>query len=170
VKKGIVYQTYVYWTVHHCDSWIRDQLDVTRYYVLFHFFYAQHVSDINTSIIGCLLHGYHPNPATPKLQHTSKQGRCDLKLTTPEYISKVSPINQWNTLHTWEHVIYKQKIPGQHQQKQAYQPLFTIIYTNAKNLHLYRTHDQCGDTTEKSQAPDDGCINVRNMLSIEEVK
>ena len=33
-----------------------------------------------------------------------------------------------------------------------------------------RTHDQCGDTREKSQAPDDGCINVRNMLSIEEVK
>ena len=30
-----------------------------------------------------------------------------------------------------------------------------------------RTYDQCGDTTEKSQAPDDGCINVRNMLSIE---
>jgi len=26
------------------------------------------------------------------------------------------------------------------------------------------------DTTEKSQAPDDGCINIRNMLSIEEVK
>ena len=33
-----------------------------------------------------------------------------------------------------------------------------------------RTHDQCGDTIEKSQATDDGCINVRNMLSIEEVK
>ena len=33
-----------------------------------------------------------------------------------------------------------------------------------------RTHDQCGDTIDKSQAPDDGCINVRNMLSIEEVK
>ena len=32
------------------------------------------------------------------------------------------------------------------------------------------THDQCGDTIEKSQAPDDGCINVRNMLTIEEVK
>ena len=29
-----------------------------------------------------------------------------------------------------------------------------------------RTHNQCGDTIEKSQAPDDGCINVRNMLSI----
>ena len=33
-----------------------------------------------------------------------------------------------------------------------------------------RTHNQCGDTIEKSQAPDDGCINVRNMSSIEEVK
>jgi len=33
-----------------------------------------------------------------------------------------------------------------------------------------RTHNQCGDTTEKSQAPDDACINIRNMLSIEEVK
>jgi len=33
-----------------------------------------------------------------------------------------------------------------------------------------RTHAQCGDTIEKSQASDDGCINVRNMLSIEEVK
>jgi len=33
-----------------------------------------------------------------------------------------------------------------------------------------RTHNQCGDTIEKSQAPDDGYINVRNMLRIEEVK
>jgi len=31
-------------------------------------------------------------------------------------------------------------------------------------------HIECGDTIEKSQATDDGCINVRNMLSIEEVK
>ena len=33
-----------------------------------------------------------------------------------------------------------------------------------------RTHNQCGETTKKSQAPDDGYINVQNMLSIEEVK
>ena len=33
-----------------------------------------------------------------------------------------------------------------------------------------RTHDQCGYTIEKSQARDDGCIKVRNMLSIVEVK
>ena len=33
-----------------------------------------------------------------------------------------------------------------------------------------RTHDQCGDTIEKSQVPDDGRINVRNMLNIEKVQ
>ena len=32
-----------------------------------------------------------------------------------------------------------------------------------------RTHNQCGDTIEMSHAPDDGIINIRNMLSIEEV-
>jgi len=33
-----------------------------------------------------------------------------------------------------------------------------------------RTHNQCGEIIEKSQAPNDGCINVRNMLNTEEVK
>jgi len=33
-----------------------------------------------------------------------------------------------------------------------------------------KTYNQCGDTIEKSQASDDGCINVRNMLNIQEVK
>jgi len=32
------------------------------------------------------------------------------------------------------------------------------------------SHDQCGDTIEKSQARDDGCTNVRNMLGVEDVK
>ena len=41
-------------TITSLYSWrIRDQLDITSY-VLFHFFYAQHVSDINTSIIRSL--------------------------------------------------------------------------------------------------------------------
>jgi len=30
-------------------------------------------------------------------------------------------------------------------------------------------HTDTTDTIEKSQAPDDGCINIRNMLSLEEV-
>ena len=74
--------------------------------IVFHFLCAQHVSDINISIIRSLQlffslqHGYHPNPATPKLQHTSNQEQ----------------------------------------------------------------YDQCGDSTAQSQAPDDGYINVRNML------
>ena len=33
-----------------------------------------------------------------------------------------------------------------------------------------RTHDECGYSIEKTQAHDDGCINVRNTLSMEEVK
>jgi len=52
-----------------------------------------------------LPHGYHPNPATPKLQHTLKQEQM------------------------------------------------TNVVIQLK----------------KSQAPDEGCINVRNMLSIDEV-
>jgi len=51
----------VYWTVHYCDSWrIKDQLDVTV--ILFRFLCAEHVSDINISIIKSLrifLLNYH---------------------------------------------------------------------------------------------------------------
>jgi len=32
--------------------------------------------------------------------------------------------------------------------------------TNTPTHIETRTHHQCGDTIEKSQAPDDGCINV----------
>ena len=42
--------SYVYWTVHHLDSWIKgDQLDVTCFFISL--FNAQHVSDVNTSIL-----------------------------------------------------------------------------------------------------------------------
>ena len=44
--------SYVYWTVHHCDNWrIKDQLDVTYYFISFYFLCAKHVSDINISIV-----------------------------------------------------------------------------------------------------------------------
>ena len=47
-------ESYVYWTVHHLDSWIRgDQLDVTCFIIAL--FNAQHVSDVNTSILRSLL-------------------------------------------------------------------------------------------------------------------
>ena len=42
---------------------------------------------------------------------------------------------------------------------------------NETSTHIEtRTHNQCGDTIEKSQAPHDGCINFRNMFCIEEVE
>ena len=45
----------VYWTVHHCNSWrMKDQLDVTCYFISFHLLRAQHVSDINISIFRSL--------------------------------------------------------------------------------------------------------------------
>jgi len=46
-------KSYVYWTVHHLDSWIkRDQLDVTCFIISL--FTAQHVSDVNASILRSL--------------------------------------------------------------------------------------------------------------------
>jgi len=46
-------ESYVYWTVHHLDSWIkRDQLDVTCLFISL--FTAQHISDVNTSILWSL--------------------------------------------------------------------------------------------------------------------
>jgi len=55
---------------------------------------------------------------------------------------------------------------------------FIKFYFTSSMLNMFRTliqpssgaHNQCGDTIKKSQTPDDGCINVRNMLSIEAVK
>jgi len=45
--------TYIYLTVQHLDSWIkRDQLDVTCFIISL--FTAQHVSDVNTSILRSL--------------------------------------------------------------------------------------------------------------------
>jgi len=45
--------SYVYWTVHYLDNWIkRDQLDVI--YFIISLFNAQHVSDVNTSILRSL--------------------------------------------------------------------------------------------------------------------
>ena len=46
-------ESYVYWTVHHLDSWVkRDQLDVTCFIISL--FNAQHVSDVTTSILRSL--------------------------------------------------------------------------------------------------------------------
>jgi len=94
------------------------------------FFYAQHVSDINTSIIRSLRLLY-----------------CITTLV----VCSCSCVAGWSTASACN----TDTTPTSHTETPAH------IET--------RTHDQCGDTIEKLQAPDDGCINVRNMLSIEEV-
>ena len=44
-----------YWTIHHYNSWrMKNQLDVTCYFILFHLLCVQHVSDINISIFRSL--------------------------------------------------------------------------------------------------------------------
>ena len=46
---GVVWYPYVYWTVHHLDTWIKiDQLDVTCFIISL--FPTQHVSNVSTSI------------------------------------------------------------------------------------------------------------------------
>jgi len=127
---------YVYWTMHH-DNWrIQDQLDVTIYYVLFHFFCVQYVLDINTSIIRSLQLFY--------------------RITTLVVCScfDVAGLG-WYPCGRLKH---NTRIP--------LQPNHTETPTHIET----RTHIQCGDTIEKSQVPDDGRINVRNMSNTEEVK
>ena len=46
-------KSYVYWTVHHLDSWVkRDQPDVTCFIISL--YNVQHISDVNTSILRSL--------------------------------------------------------------------------------------------------------------------
>jgi hypothetical protein len=53
IVRNISNESHVYRTVHHLDSWIkRDQLDVTCFFISL--FNAQHVSDVNTSILRSL--------------------------------------------------------------------------------------------------------------------
>jgi len=70
-------------------------------------------------------------------------GACDFSIVSPHWLHVLKPAT---------------RIPPQ--------PSHTETPTHIET----RTCDRCGDTIEKSQAPDDGCVNVRNMLSIEEVK
>ena len=53
VTKVKIYESYVYWTVHHLDRWIKiDLLDVT--FFIISLFTAQHVRNVSTSIFRSL--------------------------------------------------------------------------------------------------------------------
>ena len=52
-QNTIICEYYVYWTMHHLDSWIKiDQLDVTCFIISL--FTAQHVSNVSTFIFRSL--------------------------------------------------------------------------------------------------------------------
>ena len=99
--------SYVYWTVHHLDSWIkRDQLDDTCFIISL--FNAQHVSDPSSGACNLFVEfSLHTDTTPPQPNHN----------VTPTYIER-EQYNPWN------------------------------------------------NSTNKSQGPEDGCINVRNLLSI----
>ena len=86
-------------------------------------------------------------------------GACDFSIVSPHWlcvlVSMCVGVSAWLV-----GVVSKPAI------RTPSQPSHTKTRTHIET----RTHNQCGDTIEKSQAPDDGCINVRNMLSTEEVK
>jgi len=90
-----------------------------------------------------------PQPSTSKLQHTSKQDH-----TTNVVIQQKSRRLLMMDVLTSEtcSACHTDTTPTIHNET------LTHIET--------RTHNQSGDTIEKSQAPHDGCINVRNMFSL----
>ena len=90
-------------------------------------------------------------------------GACDFSIVSPHWLcvllSMCVGVSVWlvGVVSVWQtEACYTDTTPTNHTETP------THIET--------RTHNQCGDTIEKSQAPDDGCINVRNTLNIDEVK
>jgi len=94
-------------------------------------------------------------------------GVCDFSVVSPHWlcvpISTCVGVSVWlvGVVSVWQAEVALQsstRIPPQ--------PATPKLQHTSKQ----RTHNQCGDTTEKSQAPDDGCIDIQNTLSTEEVK
>ena len=102
------------------------------------------------------------------LIHTPS-GACDSFVLSPHWqcvlISTCVGVSVWLV-----RVVSVQQAEEQLQASTFYTDTTPTSHTETPTHIEIRTHNQCDDTTEKSQAPDDGCINIRNMLNIEEVK
>jgi hypothetical protein len=129
------WESYVYWTVHHLDSRIkRDQLDVTCFFVSL--FNAQHVSDVNTSILR------------------------SLRLICRVISWVVLP---WYDV-CWCYGVVRLGWCGIRMQAEA---LLSSPNHNVTPTHIVpQQYNPWNNSTSKSQAPEDGCTNIRNMLSI----
>ena len=109
--------------------------------ILFHFLCAQHVSDINISIIRSLR-------------------LCCWITTSVVFFSVRCVLEIWCG---WFWVVFVLQAETRFSLQHGH-------YSNPATPNLQHTtnweqDDRCGNSTTQSQAPDDGYINVRNMLS-----
>jgi len=137
---------YVYWIVHHLDSWIkRDQLDVTCFFISL--FNDQHVSDVNTSNLRSL--------------------------------RLICWVISWVVLLwfdvRWCYVVVSLGWCGIRMQAEALEYCFSLHPDTTPpqpNHNVTATriepeqYNPWNNLTNKFQAPENGCINIRNMLSI----
>jgi len=127
-------KSYVYWTVHHLDSWIkRDQLDVTCFIISL--FNVQHVSGVNASILRSLR----------------------LICWVISWVVLLWFDVCWCYVVVWLGWCFRL-----HTDTTPLQPNHNVTPTNI----VPEQYNPWNNSTNKSQAPEDGCINIRNMLSI----
>ena len=89
-------------------------------------------------------------------------GACDLSILSPRWLCVL--VSMCVGVSVLGGVVSVWKVEACH-------TVTTLTSHTETPTHIEtRTHNQCGDSIEKSQAPDEGCINVRNMLSTEDVK
>jgi len=101
-------------------------------------------------ISNSLQHGHYSNPAEPNLQQPAT--RTPLK---PSRTKSPTACNT-DTTQTQPHKISNSLQHGHHSNPAA---------PNLQHTTNREQNDPCGNSTAQSQAPDDGYINVRNMLS-----
>ena len=147
--------------------------------ILFHFLCAQHVSDINISIIrslqlfcwitalvcvlGSMCVGVLLWLGWSGIRVAGLSGACDYSVELPHW-----------SYCSWFDVCWIFGVVGlewypccrlQHSfsLQQGYHSNSTI--PKLQHTSNQEQYDHCGNSTQQSQAPDDGYINVRNMLS-----
>ena len=122
--------------MHHLDSWIKRDQLDVTCFIISLFNY-QHVSDVNTSILRSL--------------------------------RLICWVISWVVLlwydMCWCYVVVWLVWCGIRMQAEACHTTPAKPHRNT-NTHRTRAINPWNNSTNKSQAPEDGCINIRNMLSI----
>ena len=134
--ENVLHGSFVYWNGHHIDSWVkRDQLHVTCFIISL--FNAQHVSDVNTSILR-------------SLRLMCWVISLVVLIWFDEWCCCCVVVWLW-----WCGIRMQVDAPPQPNHNAT---TTTHIEPDQYNPWINSAH--------KSQAPEDGCINIRNMLSI----